>query len=264
MGILCTFPGRYGDLLWALPTIRAIAEAHNEPVDLQIGGEFAGIVPLLEAQPYLTVVVADPRWDLGQWQAPSPPSKVDYAHIYHLGYRRWPELPLPYETLYTATQIVQTPVLPAPDLTRPWITVQPDSAYSRPYTVGFTEAYFEMKYGIFELVTTRLEALGYYGISVCTGGRWQTEAQHVGCPWHEAAEWIAAAPFFLGDCSALHVLAVALGVPVICCEPMEARWNPLFYPLGSSGPGVTLVTGNDGKPTFDARHVGDALLARLT
>lgn len=261
MGVLCTFPGRYGDLLWALPTIRAIALAYNEPIDLQIGGEFAGIVPLLEQQPYLGEVAADPRWDITQWQAPTPPTEADYAQIYHLGNRRWPELPLPFETWQTFNTIYGT--LPELDLTQPWITA-PAMVYTRSYAAGFTEAYFEMKYGIFELVRARLNAAGHFGVSLCTGGRWQQEAHHPGCSWTEAAQWITESPVFLGDCSAMHVLAVALGVPVILCEPMEARWNPIFYPLGSSGPGVTLVTGNDGKPTFDARHVGDSILARLT
>ncbi len=47
---LCTFPGRYGDIIWALPTVRGISEVEG-PVDLLIAGEFASIVPLLEQQP---------------------------------------------------------------------------------------------------------------------------------------------------------------------------------------------------------------------
>jgi hypothetical protein len=68
---------------------------------------------------------------------------------------------------------------------------------------------------------------------------------------------------FLGDCSAWHVLAMAMGIPVVLVEPLEARWNPIFYPLGMDGPQVTMVRGNDGNPTFDARHVADALTRAL-
>jgi hypothetical protein len=39
---------------------------------------------------------------------------------------------------------------------------------------------------------------------------------------------------------------------------MEARWNPIFYPLGKTGR-VRLVTGNDGLPTIDARHTAEVL-----
>ena len=31
MTILCTFPGKHGDLLWALPTVRAISEPEPDP-----------------------------------------------------------------------------------------------------------------------------------------------------------------------------------------------------------------------------------------
>ena len=75
----------------------------------------------------------------------------------------------------------------------------------------------------------------------------------------EATAWIAGAKVLLTDCSALHVLAVALGIPTVIVEPMEARWNTIFYPLGFDGPQVTIVKGLDGQPTFDARHVTETL-----
>src|SRR5260221_13810852 len=96
--ILTTFPGRAGDLLWALPTVRAIAEHFDTEVDLQIAGEFASMVDLLLQQPYLAGVIADPRWTLtppDDWKAPELPR--EYDRVFHLGYRRWPRLPLPWE-----------------------------------------------------------------------------------------------------------------------------------------------------------------------
>lgn len=261
VGILCTFPGRFGDLLWALPTVRAISEQAGEPVDLQIGGEFASIVPLLREQPYIRFAHADPRWDASQWEAPALQSATKYDATYHLGYRRWPEHPLPLEVWTSA--IAQHGALPTPDLARPWISLPPppsDRLVS--FTVGFTEAWFELKYGLYNLIMHRYSrrwTLNNGPVSVCTGGRWRVEAHHDGASWTSAAQWIKHSHVLLADCAALHVLGVALGVPVVICEPMEARWNPIFYPLGMAGAGVTVVTGNDGKPTFDARHVGDAL-----
>jgi hypothetical protein len=41
-------------------------------------------------------------------------------------------------------------------------------------------------------------------------------------------------------------------------EPAEARWNDVFYPYGKIDR-VRLVTGTDGRPTFDARHCMDAI-----
>ena len=100
---------------------------------------------------------------------------------------------------------------------------------------------------------------------VHNGGRWGDTPFSIAthsCTWPQAARHIRHAKVFLGDCSALHVLAVALGTPVVLVEPMEARWNPIFYPLGMDG-AVQVVKGNDGRPTWDARHVGDVLRERL-
>ena len=66
------------------------------------------------------------------------------------------------------------------------------------------------------------------------------------------------AQIVLGCCSALHVLAVALGKRCVSMEPAEARWNPIFYPLGTTGR-VKLVMGSDNRPTFDARAVRQAV-----
>lgn len=279
--ILATFPGRHGDLLWALPTVRAISESYGHPVDLQIAGEFGTILPLLAPQPYLGAIFADPRWGLtppNEWQAPPawPPRReggtsehfseppdplVTYDRVYQLGYRRWPELPLPLEIDQTVR--VDREVAPL-DLTRPWITAPPtetrwfDAGYRRRrIAVGFTECYFELKYGLTKLITKHH---GDWRVQTCMGGgRWFSEAGEGSHTWAEAAQLISQAEIFVGDCSGLHVLAVALGVPVVLVEPMEARWNPIFYPCGKSGPQVLLVTGLDGQPTWDARHLAEAI-----
>jgi hypothetical protein len=77
--------------------------------------------------------------------------------------------------------------------------------------------------------------------------------------WEETVTAIQAADVFLGCNSGLHVLACAIGKPVIMMEPSPARHNPIFFPLGTTGPQVTLVLGNDGQPTWDARAVADTL-----
>ena len=81
-----------------------------------------------------------------------------------------------------------------------------------------------------------------------------------GSNWVDAAAKIKKAKFFLGCCSALHVLACALGKSVVMVEPNAARHNPIFDPYGKTGR-VHLVCGNDGLPTHDSRHVREALLS---
>jgi hypothetical protein len=257
MSILCTFPGRHGDLLWALPTVRAISEHLGTKVDLLIAGEFAGILPLLKQAPYLDHIHADPTWGMGHgW---NPPGREDwispYQEVFHLGYRRWPERVLPEEVWLTAVgNYSKLADLPAIDLHRPWLRAAPQPW--RDVVYGFSDCWFELKFGITELLFDDVDRV--VGIFP-PGSRWCSEGGYKPTSWLEALADIAGAKVLLSDCSALHVLAVAVGTPVVLVEPMDARWNDLFYPLGKDGPEVTLVKGLDGLPTFDARHVQETL-----
>lgn len=263
--ILCSFPGRAGDLIWALPTVRAISETVGHPVDLQIAGEFKSMSELLALQSYLGLVFANPLWGMDTWEAPGVISlDGPYDRVIHLGYRRWPERPLPEETYLNALEaLAGTVVLPPLDLDRPWITVEPWRGRPHPLTIGWTDCHFELKYGLTQLLSanwrpgTREFAFTAFGLAA-PGSRWVTEADWEVIVWLEAARRIAASAAFLGDCSALHVLACALGKPCVIVEPMEARWNPIFYPYGMDGR-VRVVKGLDGKPTFDARHTAETL-----
>ncbi len=282
MTILCTFPGKYGDLLWALPTIRAISRRIGAQVDLRIGAMFGSILPLLEMQDYLGSVRIHQEWTTEETAPISPrlpPSDPGgYDAILHLGYREWPTPDCVRHTLETynrANNSWDTPgVLSVPgrlteedlQLQDPWITLPPDLA-QRPDKVGvvygFTEEHFELKAGLIGLLDRRW---GYQLIrtaSLCVGPRWRNEANHRGASWITGAQWLTCTRTFLGDCSAWHVLAVAMGVPVVLMEPAEARWNPVFYPLGDAGPQVVLVRGVDGKPTWDARHVAETVERHL-
>lgn len=279
--VLATFPGKYGDILWALPTVRALSEAAGAPVDLVIAGAYGSIVPLLARQPYLRRVWAMPEWvvqDTAPIAPRVPPTALPggqpivefepgtYDRVLHLGYEGWPRSPLPYETYATACDAVRdTPLYQrlAPDLDRPWITA-PFQWVARPYpvAVGFTDEHFELKFGIWQLLFRRevREAPDRLGlINLSHGTRWQAEAEYGGFDWETAASAIAQSEVFLGDCSALHVLACALGVPCVLMEPAPARHHPIFWPFGTDGPRVTQVRGGDGQWTWDARHVWDTI-----
>jgi hypothetical protein len=266
---LCSFPGRAGDLLWCCACLREISATVGEPVDLQVCGEFDSLSPLLEQQPYIGTVYASEAWTMDQgWagaQAARPPNaRLQYDRIWDLGYRRWPELPLPQEIWQTS--LVEREWVSPLDLTRPWLRVDRPRQHAR-IAVGWTECWFELKLGLHVVLQDHFGTAARL-LQLCPpGSRWETEVSSAisvhPCGLLEAARIIRAADVFLGDCSALHVLAVGLGVPVILCEPMEARWDRIFYPLGKTGPQVTLVHGTDDRPTFDARHVCDALDAAL-
>lgn len=261
MRILASFPGRYGDILWSLPSIRAIAETYDTAVDLVIAGEFGSILPLLKrCAPYLGNVWASPTWGLtppNEWNPPIAPQILAYYdRVYHLGYKGWPDQPLA-QSIYTQLDHSQSERLVELDLDRPWLNPPVSSldffqqAEVR-IAVGFSECWFELKYGLLKL----FEEHNYeWRLECCmNGGRWGEEAGKGLCSWVEAATCISQAQMFVGCCSALHVLARALGKPVVLIEPMKERHNPIFYPYGTSGHGVELVLGGDGLPTFDARH----------
>jgi hypothetical protein len=256
--ILVTHNGRYGDLIWALPPVRAISQRLGEPVDLVIPGEFASIVPLLQQQPYLSQVWSDGYWAQGQALWPYIGGLApEYEAVVELGYRGWPEPDCVRHTLETADRAFGWNLTwEELDLETPWITTPtPAPPTGIPFTAGFSETWFELKYGL----CTLLARQGLRPCLVGDSGRWQSEARATATSWQASAILIQQSQVFLGCCSALHVLACAVGTPVVLMEPMEARWNPVFYPFGKVGPQVTLVTGNDGLPTFDARAVADAL-----
>ncbi len=291
MNVLCTFPGRHGDIIWALPTVRAISEAFQVPVDLGIAPKYAALRELIHLQPYIRTCFPVEDWQVEE-TAPMTPrapllvpgrvngEKVDlldpivgvYDRIFHLGYTGWPMCPLPYEVERLCRLQFRHPDAPLIeiDLTRPWITTSSKLPPTGDIAVGFTDEWFELKVGIWHLLNRRIFRHGvqFWPVtltSVCNGPRWSGEAGHssVGLPFLQAAEQIAGARVFLGCCSALHVLAVALGKPVVCVEPNPHRHNDVFYPLGKTDR-VRLVLGTDGQPTFDARHVAEAIEVALS
>lgn len=285
MRILVTFPGKIGDILWAMATVRAISETYGGPVDFACcaeGRHFESILPLLAGQSYI-----DRAWCFASWQpreggpdpfTPRQPAMdtaiaAQYDAIYHLGYEGWPTPDLArdiYERFlqqYTAEWRVV--FAPAPlDLDRPWITA-PDYILDRTdLTWGMTDEHFELKYGLYWLLRTHYvyvpnTAKPLAWVNVSGSARWRTEGGHGHTAWESAAVWISGTRLFVGCCSALHVLACAVGTPAVLVEPAHARHHDVFYPYGKEGPQVTLVMGSDGLPTCDARHCIETIDRKL-
>lgn len=290
MKVLCTMPGKHGDSLWAAPTMRAIAEAAGEPVDLIMAPKYAGICPLYERQDYIDTAQGWDSWQVQDTAPMTPWSPFEetlhheaivqeqgrYDRVVHLGYRQWPTTTLPH-FVYEQTRR-EYPDLPIAelDLETPWIQAAawPGSRIDPvpSVVVGFSDEWFELKVG---LVTLLYEAFrddrGFgefppdrWAIVCGSGMRWDREWWDATVlSWTQVATYINTADVFLGCCSALHVLAAASGRPCIIVEPAEGRHNPIFWPFGMDGPRVTCVKGNDGKPTFHAPHVIDAVKAAL-
>lgn len=276
MTILCTFPGRNGDILWSLPTARAISEAAGAPVDFQIAGEFGRLQPVLALAPFIHRAFASLDWILQppeEWHAPSligidkPETRtVDarYDRVVHLGYRGWPDQSLP-KFVYAQTQR-EYPDLPlAPlDLDHPWLVVPEVTPQPRQVVCCMTEEWIELKMGVLLAVKQALQGSGVDLLLLTPDpiGRhkewasyWSPE-QIRSCGWREAVHTIAESAVVLSCNSATWVVANALNKPLVMLEPSEARQNPIFWLEQVRN---HWVLGGDGKPTTDARATAELL-----
>jgi hypothetical protein len=274
--VLCTFPGQIGDLLWALPTVRALSEAYGAPVDLAIPVRYQHLKDLLHAQGYLHSVHVLGLWDV-QLTAPMgprvPPAEampLGYDRVYHLGYDGWPEPTLAMDIFNRAVaqycltgegEGIRTDFREH-HLGRPWITPAPPVAGAPYVWVGWSEEWLELKMGVLFALANRFPEQEFRWV-VAPGGRYEEFARVLPgnvTMWREG--WMRTATIgsraacYLGCLSSQWVLANALGQRCVVMEPGEARWHPTFW---RESPLNVLVRGNDDRPTFDARHIGDAL-----
>lgn len=300
MRVLCTMPGKHGDILWALPTVRAIAELAEEPVDLMVAAPYVTLVPLLQScAPYIRVCYGNTDWHVQDTAPMTPPrpamkgSMEGYEKIVHLGYETWPMSLLPADIYVRGTASWGSP-LPTLDLDTPWLT-QPEwtdtdttgefgqSLYSEwgeehhpAVHIGWSDEHVELKAGLIYAMAGQLGC----DLRVVTpvGSRLATEwlshfpGDHDSfneCfeniswytgDWRLTAHALANSSLFVGCLSAQWVLANALGIRTVIVEPAEARHNAIFF---YNHPRNTMLMGGDRKPTFDARHLIDKVREKL-
>ncbi len=250
-------PGKYGDILWSLPTVRAISETFNVPVDLIVSTGYSEHSDLLRRQSY----ICDVRpWS--SWHSPSPgeaswspfdntlhylPRDLpEYDRIFHLGYRRVPDRPLPAFVYDEVTRLTPEVVFRPLDLGRPWIGAVATTSTPVAVTVGWSSNAAAWKRDVTKALRERFTSTAFAPV-MTVGGIDETWKALWCFDMAPAADWVAAAQrvadsrFFVGCCSALHVLACALGKPALIVEPDATRWSPIFYPYGCDGPRVRLV-----------------------
>lgn len=297
---LVTFPGRFGDLLWAMQTVRGLAEILGGKLDVQVSWKYRGIVPLLRMQPYINFAWGDPDW-LVEETAPmspaEPPSttvkdllygrrvevEVAYPRVFHLGYTQWPGLALPNEVAANALSHFPEDEIMRGETSRrllqlgtPWITNPKVAAANSVPTViiGWSEEWAELKLGIVVYLLSRFPGLHFHWV-VRPEGRYSVEVLrflerahqpffgfHVTNSWPLLAQILQEGQIFIGCQSSLWVLANAVGTRAkVVVEPSRERWHQIFYPEGLQG--NHRVLGSDGNPTFDGRHIGDALETAL-
>lgn len=97
--IACAHPGKIGDALYALPTIKKLCEKHGCKADFFTSEYCLPMKRLVEYQPYIDKLIVPKDYKLegfgcgGQpWHMPIPPG---YEAAYQLGFRSNPDRPLP-------------------------------------------------------------------------------------------------------------------------------------------------------------------------
>lgn len=255
MRILCTMPGRHGDILWSLPTARAIAESVGEPVDFMVSAKYGAVAELIGEQPYIRTCWANESWDVVESAPMSPrtPPAAPADLAVHLGYDGWPSGRNLPESIWKIAD-AQVPALKPIDLERPWIAVE--DPIKCDLSVGFSDEWAEMKAGVTEAVFEALDRKYSFLVTqrhahARFNNEWYWGYKAVSSFLH-CARIIAGSRVFLGCLSSPWVIANALGKRTVIMEPSEPRWNPVFW---RESPLNHLCRGGDGKPTFDARVV---------
>lgn len=288
MNILATMPGRHGDILWSLPTVRAISQTYGERVDFCISKKYGvnkSFLNLIQKQPYIRYCWADPEWIIEESapitpRAPRLPIKLigiderlqpyedelQYDEIFNLGYDKWPAHPLPAEIWDIANEGSSKPLRQI-DLDTPWINPSWTIANPQPsVSVGWSDEWIELKMGVLLQAVSRLmKSSVYWGMVMPSWSRQREWLEvlpegnfsfHVSDNWQLATAVIRESHCFLGCLSSQWVLANALGVPTVIMEPNPQRHNPIFY---LDRPRNHMVNGPDLGSTFDARSTVELL-----
>jgi len=264
MTITITNSGRFGDILWSLPTCRAIAERNQDQVDLYLSSKYGSesFCRLITAQDYINKCERLEDWVVQDTAPPmprippNPPPNLSEIN-FNLGYPEWPTKPLPYYVAELAGVEI--------DLVRPWIEAskvkvfdnQPAEGY---IAVGFSPEWKELKYGLGTYLQRRLSMGLVWTFPYGSPYEGLVDVEQPG-DWLDARDTLTRATLFLGCNSGLWVLACALGTPAVIVEPEPMRHNEIFWvSIAKGGRRMTrLVMGSDGKPTFDWNHVTNEL-----
>jgi hypothetical protein len=265
MKILCTMPGRTGDVLWSLPAARMISRHFSTPVDFAVSKKYGseGLLKLIAAQPYIGKAFAIQSWEVVESAPMSPriPPEIPqtYDQEYHLGYAGWPEGTLAGDVWARCCAAIPALAGTPLDLS-PWITNFAIPAMPpRNIFVGWSEEWIELKMGVTVAIAGGIPNEWQFDIVHGVGARhgewWKLDRffNFYSCDLFTAASLLARSVFYLGCLSSTWVLANAMGKRCVVVEPAEARWHPVFWREDEKN---RLVVGG-GHPTFDARHAVD-------
>ena len=233
MKVLCTFSGKFGDILWSLPTVEQLGEALCDAadsmdcpmpkIDFGIMPQYKSLLSLLNAQSYIDkaftidnwIYTGSPHGDQ-PWEAPVPEG---YDKVYHLTYRTHPSKNQPLIDFIAQQQgITLSNPIPFIEVKGYIAENENDGFYHLLQSIrnypcvayAFNESMQEIKKQFLGEVERRLEGIVKF-IDVSK------------MPWIEAAWVIDNAIAFIGCRSSNYVLACGLGQRVFIFEPNVSR-----------------------------------------
>jgi hypothetical protein len=235
---LCTFTGKYGDILWSLPTAKYIAErVVSSPVDFCVMPYYKNLLPFLVTQNYIDRAFVAEDWlrthsNHGDqpWQPPAWVEK-DYEKVWHLTYRAHPGISAPAMPLIdfvayqqgisfngwnpvpfiNVMENVEELAAPIQFSTGPMMDVIREN---RLVTYSFNEQYEGQKKQFLEAFWILMQPGAKDGFELFN-------VSEVG--WKEAAWLISRSLIYVGCRSACWVLANGVGQEIISFEPHPAR-----------------------------------------
>jgi len=232
---LCTFPGKYGDILWSLPTAKYIAEkVVSSPVDFAVMPYYESLLPLIQEQSYIDRAYVNKGWlrthsNYGDqpWEMPLPVfdhnSLDDYSYerVWHLGYRCHPgrafgnvEMPLMEFVAYQQGITFHEPIIPFLTVEKNWAESLADENgmdFGSHIVLALNEQYAEQKTEFKNALAGNLTGI----TSVLLLDENIT--------WAGAARLTRDAMAYVGDRSANWVIANGLGKQCITFEPHPSR-----------------------------------------
>lgn len=226
MKILTTFPGKNGDILWSLPTVRQISKNHDVKVDFGIMPQYHTLLPLLDEQSYIAKAFLIDDWlctGSPHGDQPWEPQGInrlimEYDKVYNLGYRYHPGIHGPQMPLLDFVAYLQGIELTYPVI--PFITVEENLRVKGSLAIvsySFNTEYKDLKDRFLHHVTTHCPNVVFIDVT--------------SMPWETAGTVIKHSEGFMGCCSSNHVLAYGVGQQhIFIYEP-----HPNRHALGHFG-----------------------------
>jgi SAM-dependent methyltransferase len=225
--IACAHPGKIGDALYALPSVRELCRRHGCLADFYTSSYCRPLTRLLEAQSYIDQVVVPDNYVLrdvscgGQpWQMPVPGS---YDAIYQMGFRSFPSEPLPDHIARSVGLPPGLPIMYDCDPGRPPI--------DEPYIVAAPRGPSAFFQGIADQSPIAVVELGAAGERSGSA----RAIDQTGLDMLDSLPWIAHSKGFVGLQSSMLVLANGFEVPKVAPHGNEmshvVRSQYNYYPV---------------------------------